>query len=156
MSLSWTIPLPVAPPPLIPVDEGTRDLFGYDILFTNGDLQVSPSGGDYIRIGGLDNLKAAIYRRLITRPGEFRFRPSYGAGVQTFVKKAMSQANLDALRNRIIDQLSQDTRITAIDAAVSQVTINGQMVVKVIVKVTAGGNTQTFEPFTFAEEATAP
>ena len=68
MSFSWTLPPLVALPSPVPSDEGTRDLFGYDILFKNGDLPIT-GGGDYVRVGGLENLKAAIYRRLITKIG---------------------------------------------------------------------------------------
>ncbi len=152
MSFSWTLPAFVAIPSPVPLDEGTRDLWGYDILFDKGDLQLT-QGGDYARVSGLPNLRAAIYRRLITRPGEFRFRPSYGVGVQTFVKKARSQANLDALRNRIIDQLSQDNRIESVDASVNIITVNGVEAIRVVVTVTAKGNAHTFEPYTFAKES---
>lgn len=152
MSFTWHLPPLVALPSPVPADEGTRDLYGYDIYFKNGDLPIT-GGGDYIRVGGVENLKAAIYRRLITRPGEFRFRPSYGVGVQTYVKKARSQANLDALKTRIIDQLSQDRRITSADCVIDVTTVNGAEVVRVIVTVVAGGQTHKFEPFNFAENA---
>jgi phage baseplate assembly protein W len=151
MSFSWTLPAYTALPSPVPSDEGTRDLFGYDILFKDGDLPLT-RGGDYIRVGGLDNLRAAIYRRLITRPGEFRYRPSYGVGVGMYVKKVRSQAVLDSLRTKIIDQLSQDKRIDAVDVATSTETVGGVSVLRVVVKVTAGGQDKTFEPFTFAEE----
>ncbi len=152
MSFGWTIPALTALPSPVPTDAGTSDLFGYDIFFKNGDLQIT-AGGDYARVGGLENLKAAIYRRLITRPGEFRFRPGYGAGVQQFVKKQATQANLDALRQRIVDQLSQDRRIQEVDVTVESGTHNGAVIWKVLVRVTTGGNKHTFEPFTFAQEA---
>lgn len=150
MSFSWTLPPFVALPSPVPADAGTRDLFGYDILFKNGDLPLT-SGGDYVRVGGIDNLRAAIYRRLITPPGSFRFRPSYGVGVGQYVKKIRNQATLDSLRIKIIDQLSQDKRIQAVDATLDTTTVNGKEVLRVIVKVTAGGQDKTFEPFTFAE-----
>ena len=151
MSFSWTIPPATVIASPVPTDAGTSDLLGYDILFTKGDLQ--KSNGDYIRVGGLDNLRLAIYRRLITKPGEFRFRPTYGAGVGTFVKKAMTQANIDTLRSRVIEQLLQDRRINEVEVQVEQVTVNGQPVVKISVRATAFGNKTTFQPFTFAQEA---
>lgn len=151
MSFFWNLPNLTFPTSPVPVDEGTRDLYGYDIYF-HGDLLVT-AGGDYARVGGKDNLRAAIYRRLITRPGEFRFRPDYGVGVQTFVKKTMSQANLDALRQRIVDQLSQDRRIDSVEATMEPVSINGKTALKIYVQIKAGGETRKFEPFTFAEDA---
>lgn len=150
MSFNWNLPNLTFPPSPVPADEGTRDLFGYDIFF-RGDSVVT-AGGDYGRIGGRDNLRAAIYRRLITRPGEFRFRPDYGVGVQTYVKKALTTATSDSLRARIIDQLSQDRRIDSVDVAIELVSVNGLPVLKVHIKVQAGGEPRTFEPFTFAED----
>lgn len=152
MSFTWHLPPLVALPSPVPSDDGTRDLFGYDIFFKDGTMPLT-GGGDYIRVGGVENLRAAIYRRLITRPGEFRFRPSYGVGVQSYVKKARSQANLDALRTRIVDQLSQDRRIQSADVAINTVTLNGKEVVRIVITVVAGGQSHTFEPFNFAENA---
>lgn len=151
---SWTLPAPTAAGAgrTAAIDEGTRDLFGYDILFKNGDLPLT-RGGDYIRVGGVENLRLAVYRRLTTPPGTYRFRPAYGVGVQAWVKKPKTQANLDALRNACVDNLSQDRRITQVDVSVTTAKVNNVEVVRVAVKITAGGQTHSFEPFTFAEEA---
>lgn len=150
----WSLPAPVALPSTVPVDQGKRALFGYDILFKQGAMPLT-AGGDYVRIGGEDNLRAAIYRRLITRPNEFRFRPNYGAGVQSFVKKVQSQANIDACKQRIIDQLSQDRRIQSVTVDVAPVVILSTAALKIFIKITANGKTHAFEPFTFQQEATA-
>lgn len=150
----WSLPTPAPLPSTVPVDQGKRALFGYDILFKQGAMPLT-AGGDYVRIGGEDNLRAAIYRRLITRPNEFRFRPNYGAGVQSFVKKVQSQANLDACKQRIQDQLSQDRRIQSVAVEIASVAINGKAALKIFIKVTANGKLHAFEPFTFQQEATA-
>jgi phage baseplate assembly protein W len=151
MGLSYTLPAAAAAPAPPPIDETAKDLFGYDIYFKK-DFQLTP-GGDYLRVGGKDNLKAAIYRRLMTRPGEYRFRPEYGCGLQDFVKKKPSTSNLDALKQRIIEQLLQDTRISEVAVDITHETIQDVPTLKVYVKVTAGGNPLTFEPFVFAQEA---
>jgi len=151
MGLSYTLPAAAAPPAPPPIDETAVDLFGYDIYFKK-DFQITASG-DYLRVGGKDNLKAAIYRRLITRPGEFRFRPTYGCGIGDFVKKKPSSANLDALKRRIIEQLLQDDRISAVAVELTHETIQDAPVLKVYVKVTTGGNPLSFEPFVFMETA---
>lgn len=151
MGLSYTLP---APTPIVVApgtDPGTRDLFGYDIAFRE-DFLLTP-GGDYMRLGGKDNLKAAIYRRLITRPGEFRFRPSYGVGVGNYVKKNPTSAVLDQLKQRIKEQLLQDPRISGAEVDVQSTTIYTTPVLKVYVKVTAGGNPVSFDPFVFKEAA---
>lgn len=151
MGLSYTLPPASVPPSPAPVDQGTRDLYGYDILFRS-DFNLT-AGGDYIRVGGKDNLKAAIYRRLITRPGEYRFRPSYGVGIGDFVKKAPTTALLSQLRQRIIEQLLLDERIAEVDVNVTAETVQDTPVTKVFVKVVAGGQPVTFEPFSFAKDA---
>jgi len=152
VSYSFFLPVATISSSTVPVDDGTRDLFGYDILFKDGKLPLT-TGGDYIRVGGKDNLRAVIYRRLITRPGEFRFRPSYGVGVQMYVKKAASTSTLDALQQRIIEQLTQDARITEVQVNAEMIDITGGQALRVHVQVSARGEKISFEPFTFSEEA---
>ncbi len=151
MGLSYTLPPPVPRPSPVSVTDGERDLYGYDIAF-KGNLLLTP-GGDYMRLGGEDNLRAAVYRRLITRPGEYRFRPTYGCGVQDFVKKAPTSAVLDALRQRIVDQVAQDSRVSQVDVVVEAITIQSVPVLQIAVKVVAAGALLRFTPFTFAREA---
>lgn len=151
MSLTYTLPPPAArvAPPV--TDEATRDLFGYDVMWRQ-DF-VTTTNGDYARVGGRENLKAAVYRRLVTRPGEFRFRPDYGVGVGNYVKKAATSATLDQLKVRIVEQLSQDPRVGVVDVRVAHEVVLGTQVLKVYVKVVASGETVDFEPFTFSREA---
>jgi phage baseplate assembly protein W len=152
MGLSYTLPAVTSsattPPP---IDEVAKDLFGYDIFFKR-DFQITASG-DYLRVGGRENLKAAIYRRLLTRPGEYRFRPTYGVGIQDYVKKKPTSSVLDALKQRITEQLLQDPRISEVLVELAYETIQEVSVLKVYVRVTTGGTPLTFEPFTFAEAA---
>jgi phage baseplate assembly protein W len=147
MPITFTLPAPVAPN-LVPVDQGVRDVYGYDIAFKQG-FQLT-AGGDYVRLGGVDNVKAAIYRRLITRPGEYRFRPGYGVGIQDFVKKPPTTALLDQLRQRIIDQLTLDQRIAQVDVTVESATVQDTPVVKVLVTAVVGGGLVRFEPLNFS------
>lgn len=152
MGLSWTLPTATPTPAPVPADKGTSDLYGYDILFKKGNLPLNAQG-DYTRVGGLENLRAAILRRLTTRPGEFKFRPNYGVGVQNWVRKVKNQANLEALQLRCIEQLSQDSRIETVDVKCTPITVNGIEALRVVVSVTTGGQPHTFEPFTFSEAA---
>jgi len=152
MSLFYTLPeVIVATGTIVAVDEGVRDLWGYDIYFREDFLLTN--AGDYTRITKEDNLRTSIYRRLLTRPGYYKFRPEYGAGVQTYVKKTQSKANLDSLRQRIIDQVSLDPRVQKVDVVVEPGTINNTAILKVFMKVVAFGKNLQFEPFTFAEAA---
>lgn len=153
MGLSFTLPTPVSLPAIAPIVEATRDVYGYDVGFRSDFLITA--GGDYVRVGGVENVKQAIYRRLITRPGEFRFRPTYGVGIQDFVKKPPTKAVLDTLRQRIVDQLSLDVRLAEVDVTVASDTVQGVAVIKVYVKAVVGGGLIRFEPLTFAKEPVA-
>jgi phage baseplate assembly protein W len=134
-------------------DDGVRTAFGVDILFTD-DFQVTGSG-DYALVEGEENLRRGIYRRLMTRQGDFRARPEYGAGTQSYVKKTASRANLDALRQRATEQLRLDPRIESVEEMsleLSQVGLGGAKL-KVYAKVRARGRELQLEPLQFTEES---
>ena len=120
-------------------------------LFFNGDKSVTPAG-DYDTIEGIANLRQAVLRRLITKRGEFRFRPTYGVGAQTFVKKAMTTANIDELKHRIRENLLQDKRIDKVETIqADRLSIDGVSGLRLFVNVVANGRTLRLEPFTFTE-----
>jgi hypothetical protein len=141
----WNIPSPV---PETASEEQKLLLYGKDIFF-NGDFDVGPNG-DYVLLSGKEAMRQAIYRRLMTRPGEYKLRPEYGVGVQDFVKKRRLASTLDELRQRTIDQLSLDTRISeVVDIGVDLIDDGIQL--KVAVRL--AGETLRFEPFNFTEKA---
>lgn len=146
---SWTIP--GAPSvTATPERDPKRHLFGKDLLHTD-ELQVGPDG-DYITTEGVENLRQAILRRLIVRPGEYKFRPTYGVGIKTYVKKEMTVANLDELKRRIIENLGQDSRIEkVIEVNLQKTTFGTGTGLKVFVQILAGGREHRFEPFEFKE-----
>jgi phage baseplate assembly protein W len=62
-----------------------RDLYGVDFAFDKeGDLVVSPSG-QILTIGGADNVKEAIIRRIGTALGESYRHPDYGSRLPELV-----------------------------------------------------------------------
>lgn len=129
-------------------------LFGEDLLFINGDLQVTASG-DYATVTGLASLKQAITNRLLTAPGDYALRPTYGVGVMLWVKKRIVKSELDALTNAIIAQLAQEDRIAPNPTVlVSSVFLSGPQgdVPGITVQITilALGNYNTFN-FTFSQ-----
>lgn len=152
MGLSFTLPAPTARPSPVPVDAGVKDVFGFDMFFQD-DFEIT-AGGDYKLIGGEENVKAAIYRRLLTRPGEYRFRPDYGVGIQDFVKKSPTTTLLDQLRQRIVDNLSLDTRLAQIEVTVESDTLRNIPILRVLVRAVVGGGIVRFEPLVFSRSAT--
>ena len=148
-SYTWTGPDPIAPINT-PLSEGESDLFGEDIYFSD-DFQET-AGGDYVVTTGQETVRQAIYRRLLVRPGEFRVRPEYGVGVSLFVKKGVTQSTIDDLGQRIVEQLTQETRIDRlVEVTVTKVTENSRPGVKIYIKAELQGRTRVFKPFTFVD-----
>jgi len=126
-------------------DQQTK-LLGKDLYF-DGDFAVT-AAGDYATLEGLAAFRQSIYRRLITRPGEYRARPDYGCGVLSFVKKRLIQSELDDLKGRITDQLSLDPRLSEVTRVVIERIENG---IRIGIAVRAAGESLVFEPFDFTE-----
>lgn len=147
---SWTIP---ASPTNVAVGSLQQDqqaiLLGKDVLF-NGDYAVT-AAGDYVLVEGLAALRAAVYRRLLTRPGEFKARPEYGVGIMDFVKRKNVPGTIAELRQKVTDQLSLDPRISEVRDIVVEAFPDG---IKLGVVIQAAGKTLTFQPFDFRERQT--
>lgn len=146
-SLSWTLPTPgaAATPSGAGADQKLA-LLGKDLFF-NGDYDVT-AAGDYVLLEGEDAVRQAIYRRLMTRPGEYKVRPEYGVGMMDFVKRRRLASTLDELRQRVVDQLSLDPRISEVVDIVAS-TITDGICLKIVVRI--AGDTLTFRPFNFTE-----
>lgn len=148
LSYTLTADTPSAP---APVTETTAQLFGCDLLFET-DLQLD-AGGDYILLTDQDALRQSIYHRLLVVPGEFALRPAYGAGLSQFVKRRINRAELDQIRQRVIDQLSQDDRIERVIECTTEVyTIGDKPGLKVYVKILSAGQ-EIRLPMTFQERS---
>jgi phage baseplate assembly protein W len=88
------------------------DLIGVDIAHKS-DFLLS-ADGDLDTISGLDNIKIALFHRLITSPGSLIHRPTYGVGIQDFQNAVNSIANQREIANRIQEQYEQDPRVEAV------------------------------------------
>lgn len=122
-------------------------LFGTDIYFRN-DYSVT-SAGDYLLTKGLENLREALYRRMITKPGEYKFVPSYGLGINAYVKRRANTDTIAELRRALTEQLLQERRIDAIENIAIERIPNG---LKIGLVIRASGKALRFRPFTFSEE----
>ena len=83
--------------------------FKEDLLFNN-DLESSVQG-DIAKTNSFPNLKQAVLRRLLTVPGSFAFRPSYGVGLPLFQNELSSIDNQRELMHRIVDNFKSEPRI---------------------------------------------
>ena len=72
---------------------------------------VKRSSGDRDLIAGLDNLKEALLRRLITVKGSLNHRPNYGVGVKLYINSLNTLSKQRELANQIQEQFSLDPRV---------------------------------------------
>lgn len=79
-------------------------------LAHKGDFLRS-STGDIDTISGLENLRNALFHRLVTTPGSLIHRPLYGCGVKDFQNAPNTLANQRKLAGRIGQQFPQDPRV---------------------------------------------
>jgi hypothetical protein len=135
-----------------PLAPDEAPVLGRDILFTHR-LEVG-GAGDYLTTEGAENLRAAILRRLLVAPSEYKLRPDYGVGVRLFLKRPATTANIDELKRRIRDQLARERRIERVlDVEVAPQDINGLRVYVITIAVVSAGREQRFRPFTISDEA---
>lgn len=102
---SWTGPASVGPQAPQPGD----DLFGADIFFF-GDYAIAPNR-DYVLVEGEAALRQSLRHRLITDPGEYAARPTYGCGLKALVKEEITDRALREAAQRIADNLAEETRV---------------------------------------------
>lgn len=153
IDLQWLVFPGSGGSPDFPTDPA-GDPFGVDILFT--DRKQLSAAGDYITIGGRENLRLAIYRRLDTNPGEYKLRPQYGAGLRSYVKKPRTKAILDEARGRCLEQIAREKRIqlvTALELNPADLPSPSGPVPAIIVQlgVRSAGQEIRFQPMTFTE-----
>lgn len=124
------------------------DLLGTDLAFTD-DFQISPTG-DFDTLSGTDNVKQAIFRRLMTVPGTLLHRPTYGVGLISFQDAPLTLGVKRQLAQRIGEQLPLDPRIKkVVSVSVSSADNTPATVTIVIVVevVSLGTQSFTFTPF---------
>lgn len=108
-------------------------------LLHNGDLSASNTG-DLLKVKGIENLRQAIYHRLITVKGSIVHRPSYGVGIKLYEGVLSTLEKQRELALSIKEQLELDDRIDSVDGvkfSESEENSSGSFVVKL--KVTASG-----------------
>lgn len=119
-----------------------------DIAFKS-DLVLGPTG-DLDTIQGLDNLKEALLRRLLTTPGSMIHRPTYGVGIKNYQNGISSLTTQRRLAMAIIEQFREDERVESVTGVSVEYNDNTPdlVQVKVSVKVVGYGETTFgFIPF---------
>ncbi len=147
----FLVPSPSASGIPVGLTDAELDFFGSDILFTS-DLQVT-AYGDYAEVVGYEALKQAIKIRLMVCPGEYAVHPDFGIGLPLYVKKRATPADLDDLRQKIINQLGQEDRIEKVETVnVERADRSADMPgIKILIKVRAFGRVNSFGFTSFTE-----
>lgn len=148
-SFSWTLPTTTPQnPEIAEADRAQQQFYGTDIHFRN-DYSLDRTG-DYILDVGIEALREAIYRRLITRPGEYKHVPSYGVGVQTYLKSRTTSDNIERLKSAIRTQVLKDPRVEAIE---DLEVVSTEYTTTIGLKIRAAGKALRFTPFEFTTGA---
>lgn len=89
-----------------------------EILLTDlkhdGDLSLASGTGDLATISGLDNIRQALYHRLVTTPGSLAHRPEYGCGLKRFQGAPNTVATQRQIAGIINEQFKRDPRIESV------------------------------------------
>ena len=80
-----------------------------------GDLLASPSG-DLQVVTGENNIREALFRRLMTVQGSLIHRPNYGVGIKQFVNAPNTFDNQRLIAQRIKEQFELDFRVDEVVA----------------------------------------
>lgn len=72
---------------------------------------VLSSTGDFDTISGLENMKQALFNRLVTSPGSLIHRPNYGVGIKDFQNSPSTLSTQRQLALRIQEQFELDPRV---------------------------------------------
>lgn len=108
---------------------------------------VDTASGDLDVISGLDNLKEALFRRLVTTPGAVIHRPEYGCNLKAYQGSLNSLENQRRLAQTIKEQFESDTRVEQVTGVSFNVADNKPDMIQVNVKVSVRGYGET--GFTF-------
>lgn len=125
-----------------------EETLGTDIAFA-GDF-VTSATGDIDKITGIENLRQALFHRLVTTPGSIIHRPTYGIGLKDYQNSPSTIAAQQKLALKIKDQFLQDPRVE--DVTSVRVNFNAQRpeMTEIVVRVKLQGydeSAMAFVPF---------
>ena len=123
-----------------------------DALYTdiahNGDL-IPTNSGDLATVSGLDNLKLALFHRLMTVPGSLVHQPTYGVGIPLHQNNLGSFGTQQQLASIIQEQFAQDPRVASVSSVMVSTDSDPQLT-KIRVFMTPNGYDElamNFTPF---------
>jgi phage baseplate assembly protein W len=124
-----------------------QDSYLEDLEFIKGDFKPAPNS-DFQLIKGIENLKQALYHRLITVPGTLVHRPLYGVGVKRWQNQLGSLAKQQELALVIKQQFEQDSRVSELVTVRFKQESDGLFAVQYVVNAVGTGEfSNTVDPF---------
>lgn len=119
-----------------------------DIAFKNDFVRTAT--GDLDLLSGLENIKIALFRRLMTTPGTIIHRPNYGVGLKNFQNAPSSLGLQQDLAKTIQEQFEQDPRVQSVTGVAIHFDDYSPSRTTIVVRVELEGYTETqmtFVPF---------
>lgn len=113
------------------------EVLGTDIIHRS-DLQRAATG-DLATVSGMDNLRIALFHRLVTVPGTIVHRPSYGVGIKRYQNAVASLANQRKIALDIQANFLAEDRLTGVKSVSFEVNEKNPAMTKLIVKADVAG-----------------
>jgi hypothetical protein len=127
-----------------------------DVLLTDlahkRDFLPTP-GGDLQTISGMQNVRDALFARLMTEPGSLIHRPDYGVGIKRFQNALNRLGKQRELAGRISENFARDPRVEKVEGVLVDYDESNPSKVTIVVRVKVVGVdavVMNFTPFSGA------
>ena len=91
-----------------------EDIWAAQASETGAPEYVVTSSGDWTAVTGREAVQQSLIRRFLTKPGDYRVDPTYGAGLLAAAKKRMRRSDMDDISRRLRQQALADDRVNAV------------------------------------------
>lgn len=125
-----------------------EDVLLRDIAYTSLDWKVT-AGGDFDTHAGINNLKAALLRRLLTTKGSFVYWGNYGVGLKNYQNATLTLSVQRQLAMDIKEQFELDIRVEEVKSVIITQDPDNTSLITVLVKIDVAGvgdSSLQFEP----------
>ena len=126
-----------------------EDIWAAQASETGAPEYVVTSSGDWTAVTGREAVQQSLIRRFLTKPGDYRVDPTYGAGLLAAAKKRMRRSDMDDISRRLRQQALADNRVRAVSSVKVEALPNTDNGVKytITIDLVADG-----VPLTFSQE----
>ncbi len=125
-----------------------EELYLTDIKHSKDHIRTE--GGNLETISGIENVRQALFHRLITEKGSIVHRPLFGVGAKQYQNVTMTLAKKEELALEIKEQFEQDERVEEVTGVLYNATDFEPEKFSIILRVNLvgyGEDTITFTPF---------